>query len=489
MFRAPILLVMLAGAAAAGGLDRPSPLASEWRPTSCPTLSWPGRELRCGLVGVPLRHDRPDGPTLDLTVIVAGSRAARVAREPVMFLHGGPGANVRSLLSALSTGQVPDTAPDRDLIFFDQRSTDASPFARECFSGVSPARRVSLALGPVRERVAAEVSGALACRTELLASGFDPEILSTAQNAADVDAIRRALRVPAVNLYGVSYGSRLAQEVARQFPNTVRSMLLDGPVPLNDASLSFAQLLDSFLGEVFDACARDTACAALFPNAAANFEDWLQRVDAEPPLAALSSLTPRGQEVRLNVAALLEWLPLRAGTPTEVLQDLDALQREKFRQVEVSLETFGSQTKWSTTSVVVGCRDGFIPLPQGRPSLRFPLLADAFDPLDAGTREVCRKWNAAGPPASGSFAPSKVPTLVFVGAFDPITPPRNAELLRAFLPYAQVVRFVFGSHGQLRPGPAAECAAGLAGQFWKSPSGLVGTTCARTAGRDEAMTP
>lgn len=53
-----------------------------------------------------------------------------------------------------------------------------------------------------------------------------PERFNTEESAADVEDLRRALGVPQLNLRGGSYGTRLALEVMRSFPSSVRSAAL-----------------------------------------------------------------------------------------------------------------------------------------------------------------------------------------------------------------------------------------------------------------------
>ena len=59
----------------------------------------------------------------------------------------------------------------------------------------------------------------------------DPRFFTTSFAVADLEAVREALGYGALNLYGVSYGSRVAQHFAKRYPGSTRSIFLDGVVP------------------------------------------------------------------------------------------------------------------------------------------------------------------------------------------------------------------------------------------------------------------
>ena len=69
------------------------------------------------------------------------------------------------------------------------------------------------------------------CLRELAAKGVDPTQYTTDAWVADLDAVRAALGYPRVNLWGGSYGTRVALAYLRRHPDRVRSMVLDGVAP------------------------------------------------------------------------------------------------------------------------------------------------------------------------------------------------------------------------------------------------------------------
>lgn len=70
------------------------------------------------------------------------------------------------------------------------------------------------------------------CRDRLLADDVDLTAYNSAESAADVADLRVALGYDEWNLYGISYGTRLAQTIVRDYPEGIRSVILDSSYPL-----------------------------------------------------------------------------------------------------------------------------------------------------------------------------------------------------------------------------------------------------------------
>ena len=100
----------------------------------------------------------------------------------------------------------------------------------------------------------------------------------------DLDDVRAALGYRTLNLYGISYGTRVAQHYMRRYPDRVRTAILDGAVPAEvalgpDVAIEAQRAIDSTLQR----CARDAACAREFPDISAQFAA-LQAAAAQEPV-------------------------------------------------------------------------------------------------------------------------------------------------------------------------------------------------------------
>ena len=103
-------------------------------------------------------------------------------------------------------------------------------------------------------------------------------------------AVRDALGYPQLNLYGVSYGSRVAQHFAKRYPDAVRSVVLDGVVPPQltlgpEIAIEAQKALDN----IFTRCAADTACAERFPNLQQSFAKLRSELGEQAVVVDLSN--------------------------------------------------------------------------------------------------------------------------------------------------------------------------------------------------------
>ncbi len=108
-----------------------------------------------------------------------------------------------------------------DLILIDQRGTGQSN-GLHCAAPAAVADLMGRIFDPAR---------LAACRDEL-STRADLTRYTTAASAADYGIILDALGVRRVHVWGVSYGTRLGYEIARRFPDRVRTLTLEGVVPI-----------------------------------------------------------------------------------------------------------------------------------------------------------------------------------------------------------------------------------------------------------------
>ncbi|MCA9904902.1 MAG: alpha/beta fold hydrolase, partial [Anaerolineae bacterium] len=171
-----------------------------------------GDDVDCGLLFVPEDRTDPDSATIELAVAILYASEDDVQPDPIIYLAGGPGGNAVDELEAWV--DIP-YIQDRDLILLDQRGTGYSFPSLNC---------------PEIEE--SEDDATQACRDRLVADGVNLQAYNSAENAADVADLRVALGYDEWNLYGISYGTRLAQTIVRDYPQGIRSVILDSAYPL-----------------------------------------------------------------------------------------------------------------------------------------------------------------------------------------------------------------------------------------------------------------
>lgn len=164
------------------------------------------RHFTCGWVPAPLDYSDPSSKKIKLFVEET-RRGPR--RHALFFLNGGPGDSA----TAISEEIRREMRPLRDryrLVVYDQRGTGASaPLFCDAILAKFNAKRVA------------------ECGREI---GWKRAFFTTSDSVLDIERLRRLLGYDDVALYGVSYGTWVAQQYARQFPERVSAMILDSAI-------------------------------------------------------------------------------------------------------------------------------------------------------------------------------------------------------------------------------------------------------------------
>ena len=239
------------------GLPTPGGAAPALELTDCRISAGPGFPsiaARCGQLSRPLDPSDPESVSIDLAVAVVPALTLDPAPDPLLVIAGGPGQSSISFFGAYSVAFAA-IRRERDIVLMDQRGTGQSA-ALDCDA---PAEDV---VGGRMEtaRVAEEAQRCLD------ALPYDPRFFTTSIAVTDLAALRAALEYSAFNIYGISYGTRVAQHFLRRFPELTRSVILDGVVPPTlalgpDIALAAQDALDVVLAS----CEEQTGCNDAFP--------------------------------------------------------------------------------------------------------------------------------------------------------------------------------------------------------------------------------
>ncbi|MDE1984844.1 MAG: alpha/beta fold hydrolase [Gammaproteobacteria bacterium] len=226
-------------------------------------------EAKCTTLMAPEDRARPDGKKIGLHIAVLRARAGEPAPDPLFFIAGGPGeASTQSFVKLAPA--FDDIRKSRDIVLVDQRGTGESN-ALNC-----PAEPHTN-LAPSAAEIAQQIQ---ACLKQLPG---DPRFYTTTMAVQDLDAVRQALGYREIDLYGISYGTRVALEYLREFPQQVRSVVLDGVVPA-DLTIGPGVSLDAqqALNGIFARCQQDADCHKTFPDLAKTFAKLRQTLEQHP---------------------------------------------------------------------------------------------------------------------------------------------------------------------------------------------------------------
>lgn len=404
---------------------------------------------QCGWLRVPENRDEPQGKELQLHVAVLPALQLKPAGDPLFVLSGGPGQAASDFYLSLAPAFT-RIRRYRDIVVIDQRGTGKSN-RLDCrfpddsdFTLVDPRE--------LRKVVQACLAGLPG----------DPRFYTTSIAVRDLDDARAALGYRSINLYGVSYGTRVAQHYMRRYPDRVRAAVLDGVVPAElplgpDVAIKAQQALD----QVFARCTADAKCAAKFPDIAQQFRALHDRLQSKPETLLIANpVTAEPTWMRLGAPELsaavrllsyaddtVSLLPLlihaaqSAQQPQALAAQYLMIKRSMDEQIATGMHfavvCSEDAPRWSLANV-------------SDETLAQTYMGVAFM---ASMRSICDGW-PRGPVDENFSTPlhSNAPVLILSGGNDPVTPSQYGKQILGGLPNAKHVVLEGQGHGQLGNG-------------------------------------
>ncbi|MCH7526613.1 MAG: alpha/beta fold hydrolase [Planctomycetes bacterium] len=173
---------------------------------------------QCGTLTVPEDPANPDGRQIELFVARIPALSGTPQPDPLLLISGGPGQATTDLYLTLR-GAFEPIRRDREIIWLDQRGTGRSA-------------RLSCPTTDVQDLDTATLDELAALVTDCVtALNADPRFYTTSVAVGDLEQLRLSLQLAEWNIYGISYGTRVAQHYLRRYPEHTRAVILDGIVP------------------------------------------------------------------------------------------------------------------------------------------------------------------------------------------------------------------------------------------------------------------
>lgn len=273
-------------------------------PCACAFKADSNHKEHCAYLVVPENRNNPNGKTIKLPFIIVESNNPNKHKDPVLYTAGGPGA---SSLGGVRYIHQREFLKDRDYIAFEQRGTTHALPTLSCdgmAEAVKEAYRKDLPLDSM------VIEATKKCRKELTASGIDLDAYNTIENAADIEDLRRTLNIDSINLVGISYSGGLMMTVMRNFPEHIRSVTLDSPLPgfvnyEEDALFN----IDIAFNRIFDNCDRDSTNKTLYGHMKERFRQYFTAIgDKVFTLRYLEKGTKDSITIKYRRSELLDFL-------------------------------------------------------------------------------------------------------------------------------------------------------------------------------------
>ncbi len=418
-------------------------------------------EAKCGHLEVAENPAEPGGRKIALNIAWLSPSSGTAAADPVFFLAGGPGQAATEHAAAVQR-MLGAVGKQRDIVLVDQRGTGQSN-PLECRG----ADGKPLPLDVMQAASEAD-SEAYTRQCALGLEGrADPRFYATTDAVRDLDAVRAALGAEKINLIGVSYGTRVAQQYASTYPEHTRSVVLDGVVP-NELVVGgeFASTLEDALALQSAQCRDNAACAERYPtDMRAQLRSVMETLrdapvevdyrDARSNLARRDTITA---DAVGSLAFMFSYMPQTASLlPLTIDEAAQGRYAPLMSLVQMSAEQMQGQMSRGMQWSVVCTEDAsrYAPDPKAtRTIIGSELSALFFAP--------CAQWpHTSAPEGFNRAFTSDLPVLLLSGELDPVTPPRYGEQVVANLPHGRHLVL----KGQGHNVSAIGCMPKLLGQF------------------------
>ena len=444
---------------------------------------------RCYRFSVPESRAGRNDKILDLPVVVLSVPDVRKREDPVIYLAGGPGDGAWLDAERIDFWWefVADNAwlNERDLILMDQRGTGLTEPRMDC-PEQEAVQVKSLAFGLDRETARkAWLEATAQCRKRIEAEGHDPLSYTSRESVNDLHALKRALKLDRWNVYGLSYGTRLALTYMRDHPSDLRSVILDSVyLPESKFMEDDPWRTDRAFRVLLEGCRRSTDCARWYPDLDQRLLALVRRLN-ETPIERTVDL-PDGRRARvvltgeLLINYLFQNLYNRSSLET-VPQIIDLFENGSDDAITAEIgylaDLYIDRSDWGEAlDLSVDCHEEvpFNDLSKvGAGYARYPLLESFAN--DGSWGLSCTQW-PMGPTDAAEDAPiySDIPTLLLTGHYDPITPPEYAKVAASRLSHSYYFEFSNVGHDVLSNEP---CAGILAQQFLDKPDTRPADAC------------
>jgi pimeloyl-ACP methyl ester carboxylesterase len=419
----------------------------------------------CGTFKVAEDPLQPQGRQIGLFVARVPAISLNKAPDPLFLIAGGPGTSAVDLYTS-SAAPFDRVRRDRDIILVDQRGTGRSHRLDCDYESENVFEKFDdVAVGPANRK----------CRDDL-SKDSDLRLYTTSIAVRDLDAVRAALGYQRINLYGGSYGTRVAQHYARRFPDSTRALILDGVInPEQVLGPGIAIDAERALERILKRCSADAECVKAFPDPDGDYRTLRAALTAKPvPVIVAEAATGRPIHFDFtarHLSAVLRFASYNDDQAALLPLSLHLAVKEQnytplanqFRVFARSLEEAFAYGMHNS----VACSED-TPLIDASKLDRKALEATHMGALQVEQLiEACAEW-PRGVVDADLHAPlkSKAAVLLLSGADDPVTPPEYATLAQRGFADSKHVIIAGHGHGQL----GAPCVDRVIAAFLKAGS-------------------
>ncbi|KAB8151560.1 alpha/beta fold hydrolase [Kordia sp. TARA_039_SRF] len=403
-------------------------------------------KINWGYLTVPENWEHPEKRKIKIAVSVLKNRSNKENADATVFIQGGPGASgVMNILNWLNH----PIRESNDIVLVDIRGTGLSeprlcPDLGDEFLEILAKNQSPL------EDEKQKTAAAMLCKQELLNRGVDVDAYHSTSIANDLHALKDALKYKHWNVYGVSYGTYVAQVYANNYPDDVKSLILDSVIDniTNYYTENTSNYIQS-LSKVFKECENDPECNSSYPELEKIYYETIAKLEKEPITVKVDSYLIDSGEFTYNAEDFK--VAVQQGLYNKQLVEIiPLLIYQTYNRNEGALsnlvEAFSSLLNMDYgVYYCVSCNEA---LPRNEYA-SYEKNAAQFEKLKGGISfyksdfKVCEQWNATKDSVAvisvESLQNASYPVLILSGGYDPITPEDNGHNLVRKLTNSKIV--------------------------------------------------
>jgi len=245
-----------------------------------------------GSFRVPEQRGNPTSRVLTLRFIRFRATTATPG-PPIVYLAGGPGGSGIGTAAGARFPLFQALREVADVIALDQRGTGRSNDIAPCVPPGAPESPVIATRDSIILQYRRELQ---ACFAQWTAAGVAIDGYTTRESAADIDALRAALGVEQISLWGISYGSHLGLATLKYHGTSVHRAVFAGIEGL-DQTVKRPAVFDSLIGRVQQLINRDSATRLAYPDLAATMRRVHAQLNASPARVTIPAAGTRVEKV------------------------------------------------------------------------------------------------------------------------------------------------------------------------------------------------
>ncbi|KAA1243811.1 alpha/beta fold hydrolase [Aquimarina sp. RZ0] len=406
-----------------------------------------------GMFTVPENWERPNDNKIKLAVGKLKNTSNKENAEAVVVIEGGPGASAIEGIWWWLNHPLRET---HDIVLLDVRGTGFSEprlcpeLGKELLEILAKDQKP---LVDEKEKAMA----ALKCKKSILGRGIDVKNYHSNVLIQDLHALKEYFNYSKWNVYSVSYGTYIAQVYAERYPEDIISLILDSPISdiTKYYTLNTTNYISS-LENVFKTCREDPNCSKEYPNLEKKYYETIKKLKTNPikvkvnkEIVASGEFTYNAEDFKIAIHQALY--------QKRLVEVLPLLINQFYERNEATLSALVAAFSGALSSdygayFSVTCNET---IPKNSIHLynedviNQKSLSEGLSFYKSDFR-VCDQWNQGKQSTLIGMnmlsKEIKIPTLIFTGGFDPITPITNGKELLGRIEKAQLIEAASYGH-------------------------------------------